>query len=148
MVQTSSCFRSTGATHGRFFINVSVIKKSEMVSIEQGTWYYFTVDLNFPGFASFNFLRYINANDERKEAIVRFLDKDYFPTRDLLLLPFTRENDYFWAKPDEILSVWTFDASKIGNAETVDLKSDWSRNILDKAAITPSLGTAKKFTKS
>jgi hypothetical protein len=49
-------------------------------------------------------------------------------------------------KPDEILSVWTFAASKIGDATTIDLKSDWPRNILDKAAITPSIERAKKST--
>ena len=124
-----------------------LLKNSKMISIEQGSWYYFTVDLNFSGFASFNFVRYIDVNGDRKGAIVRFLDKDYFSTRDLLLLPYTRESDFFKAKPDEILSVWTFDASKIGFAETVDLKSDWSRNILDKAAVTPSIETAKKFTR-
>jgi hypothetical protein len=125
----------------------SFLKKSELISIEQGTWYYFTVDLNFAGFASFNFVRYIDVNGERNAAIVQFLDKDYFPTRDLLLLPYNKEKDYFKAKTDEILSVWTFDASKIGDATTIDLKSEWPKNILDKAAITPSNVTAKKWTR-
>ena len=124
---------------------VRLLKKNEKVSIEQGTWYYLTVDLNFSGFASFNFVRYIDVNDDRKAAIVQFLDKDYFPTRNLLLLPYTREADYFQVKSDETLSVWTFDASRIGNAETIDFKSGWSKNILDKAAITPSIETAKKL---
>jgi hypothetical protein len=124
-----------------------LFKKREMIGSEQGTWYYFTVDLNFPGFASFNFVRYINVNDDRTAAIIKLLDKDYFPTRDLLVLPYTKEPNYFKVKPDEMLSVWTFDASKIGNAETIDLKSGWSKNILDKAAITPSIETAKRFTK-
>ena len=124
------------------------LQKSDLISIEQGTWYYFTVDLNFAGFASFNFVRFIEVTNDRKAAIVRFLDQDYFPTRDLLLLPYTRKSNYFKAKPDEILSVWTFDASNIGNAEMIDLKSGWSKNILDKAAITPSIETAIKWTKS
>ena len=122
-----------------------LLNKNEKVSIEQGTWYYLTVDLNFSGFASFNFVRYIDVNDDRKAAIVQFLDKAYFSTRNLLLLPYTRESDYFQVKSDETLSVWTFDASKIGNAETIDLKSGWSKNILDKATITPSIETAKKL---
>src|SRR5687767_12381885 len=100
-------------------------QKEILISIEHGTWYYFTVDLNFEGFASFEFVRYIDVNSDRKAAIVRFLDKDYFPTKDLLLLPYTRKKNFFRAKPDEILSVWTFDASKIGDVETIDLNSDW-----------------------
>jgi hypothetical protein len=119
---------------------------NELISIEEGTWYYFTVDLNFTGFASFKFVRYIDVNGDRKAAIVRFLDKDYFPSKDLLLLPYTRERDYFKAKPDEILSIWTFDATNIGDATMVDLKSEWPKNILDKAAITPSIETAMKST--
>jgi len=104
------------------------------------------VDLSFTGFASFNFVRYIDVNGDRKAAIVRFLHKDYFPTRDLLLLPYTKKKDYFKAKPTEILSVWTFDASTIGEAATIDLRSAWPKNILDKAAITPSIEEAKKAT--
>jgi hypothetical protein len=125
----------------------SFLKRPELISIEQGIWYYFTVDLDFPGFASFQFVRFIDVNSDRKAAIIRFLDQDYFPTRDLLLLPYSRGTDYFKAKPDEILSVWTFDASKIGDVSTVDLKSGWPKNILDKAAITPSLEKAKKSTR-
>ncbi len=124
----------------------SFLKKSERIGIEQGTWYYFTVDLDFQGFASFNFLRYIDVNSDRKAAIVRFLDKDYFPTRELLLLPYSRKRNYFQAKPDEILSVWTFDASKLGDTNTIDLKSAWPKNILDKAAITPSIEKARQWT--
>ena len=123
------------------------LKKSELTSIEQGTWYYFTVDLSFTGFASFNFVRYIDVNGDRMAAIVRFLDKDYFPTRYLLLLPYTKKKDYFKAKSDEILLVWTFDASKIEDATTIDLQSAWPKNILDKAAITPSIQEAKKATR-
>ncbi len=122
------------------------LQKSNLINIEQGTWYYFTADLNFPGFASFNFVRFIDVNNERKAAIVRFLDKDYFPTRDLLLLPYSRKPNYFRAKPNEMLSVWTFNASNIGDVEAVDLKSDWSKNILDKAVITPSIERAKEST--
>jgi hypothetical protein len=124
----------------------SFLRKNELISIEQGTWYYFTVNLSFPGFASFNFVRYIDVNNNRKAAIVRLLDQDYFSTRELLLLPYTRKKDYFRAKPDKILLVWTFDASRIGDAPTIDLKSDWPKNILDKAAITPSIDEAKRAT--
>ena len=113
-------------------------QKRGLINIEQGIWYYFTVDLNFTGFASFNFVRYIDVNNDRKAAIIRILDKDYFPTRDLLLLPYSRKPNYF--------RVWTFNASNIGNIESIDLKSDWPKNILDKAAITPSIERAKKAT--
>jgi len=119
-----------------------------IVRIEDGVWYYFTVDLNFDGFASLSFIRYVNVNTDRNAALVRFLDKDYFDTRELILLPYTRDNDYFKAKPSDILSVWTFDGSKADNAENVDLKTDWPNNILDKAAITPSIETAKDWTKN
>ncbi len=124
------------------------LRREPLTSIEQGIWYYFTVDLNFEGFASFNFVRYIDVNGDREAAIVRFLDKDYFPTRDLLLLPSTRKRRFFLAKADELLSVWTFDASGIGAAETIDLASAWPKNILDKAAITPSIEVARKFTRA
>ncbi len=123
------------------------LRRKTLVSIEQGIWYYFTVDLNFEGFASFNFVRYIDVNGDRKAAIVRFLDRDYFPTRDLLLLPSTRKRDFFLAGADELLSVWAFDASGIGAAETVDLAAAWPKNILDKAAITPSIELARKWTR-
>ena len=124
-------------------------KKSERISIEQGTWYYLTMDYRFLGFASFNFVKYIDAidvNGTRKAAIVRFLDKDYFPTQDLLLLPYRRKRNYFRARPDELLYVSTFDASKIGDAYMVDLISGWPINILDRAAITPSIETARQWT--
>ena len=120
--------------------------RDSLISIEDGKWYYFTVDGDLEGFASFKFVRYIDVNGDRKGAIVKFLDKDYFRTRRLLLLPYTREPDYFKSSLDEILSVWTFDASKIGDAEMVDLRPKWPSNILDKAAITPSIDTAIKWT--
>ena len=125
-----------------------LLQNRHLINIEQGTWYYFTVDLNFAGFASFNFVRYIDVKEDRKAAIVRFLDKDYFPSRDLLLLPNTRKSNFFRAKLEEILSVWTFNASEIGDAKTIDLESDWPKNILDKAGITPSIETARHWTKS
>jgi len=122
--------------------------KKSIIKIEDGVWYYFTVDLNFEGFASFRFIRYIDVNNDRKAALVQFLDKDYFETRKLLLLPDTRDKDYFKAKPSDILTVGTFDGSKVGNAETVDLKTNWPKNILDKAAITPSIEVAEYWTKN
>jgi hypothetical protein len=118
------------------------------VRIEEGVWYYFTLDLSFDGFASLEFIRYVNVNNDRKAVLVRFLDKDYFNTRELILLPYTRDKDYFKAKPPDILSVWTFDGSKVDDAENVDLETDWSNNILDKAAITPSIETANDWTKN
>jgi hypothetical protein len=124
------------------------MQKETLISIEHGIWYYFTVDLSFTGFASFEFVRFIDVNSDRKAAIVRFLDKDYFATKDLLLLPYSKKDDFFFAKPDEMLSVWTFDASAIGGVEAIDLRSDWPKNILDKAAITPSLMTAQQWTKN
>lgn len=122
-------------------------RKENPISIEDGMWYYFTVDLDLEGFASFKFVRYIDVNGDRKGAVVQFLDKDYFHTRWLILLPYTREPNYFQALPGEILSVWTFDASRVGNAATIDLQAEWPGNILDKAAITPSVETAIQWTK-
>ncbi len=124
----------------------SFLKKKNLISIEQGTWYYSSVDLNFTGFAALNFVRYIDVNGDREAAIVRFLDKDYFPTRDLLLLPYSSKKNYFRASSEETLAVWTFNATNIGDVETIDLKSDWPKNILDKAVITPSIEIAKKLT--
>jgi hypothetical protein len=122
--------------------------KEEQVSIEQGTWYYFTVDLNFKGFLPFRFLRYIDVNGDRNGAVVEFTEDSYFSTKELILLPSTRESDYFRVEPSGILTVWTFDASNLGDRKTVDLASGWSGNILDKAAVTPSMDTAIKWTKS
>jgi len=122
--------------------------EKSIVRIEEGTWYYFTVDLNFEGFASLRFIRYIDVNNDRNAALVHFLDRDYFDTRDLILLPYTSDKEYFKAKPSDILSMWTFDGSALGEADIVDLKTDWPHNILDKAAITPSIETAKNWTKT
>jgi hypothetical protein len=122
--------------------------RNTLISIENGLWYYFTVDLDFEGFASFKFVRYIKVNGDRRGAIVEFQDQDYFRTRHLLLLPYTREADYFQAPLNAMLSVWTFDASTLGDTETVDLQAQWPGNILDKAAITPSIDTAIKWTQT
>ena len=132
-------------------------KKSERISIEHGTWYYFTMDASHLalgmfhslGFASFSFVKYIEAIDvtgHRKAAIVQFLEKDYFPIQDVLLLPDSRKWNYFRARPDEMLSVWTLDAAKIGDAHIVDLKSEWPTNILAAALITPSIEKASQWT--
>ena len=135
------------AGHGRTPLDrKGNMKKPEIKSIEEGTWYYFTVDLNFEGFASFRFLRFLNVNDDRTAALVELQDRDYFKSRKLILLPYTRETDYFKTEPEGVLSVWTFDGSKVGSEETIDLKSEWPRNILDKAAITPSSQVALKWT--
>lgn len=117
----------------------------QLVAIEQGTWYYFTVDLDFEGYAPFTFERYVRAND-RDAAIVTLLEPKYFSTRKLVLLPYGREAGYFKAKDEDILNVWTFDGSAIGDAMEIDLKREWPNNILDKAAITPSRATAERWT--
>jgi len=115
------------------------------ISIEQGRWFYFTVDLDFHGFAEFEFERFLQAGD-REGALVNFVEPKFFPVTKLILLPYTPGSGYFKSSEEEILSVWTFDGSAVGNAESVDLKSGWPNNILDKAAITPSLATAQKWT--
>ncbi|MFC1579619.1 hypothetical protein ACFL4N_01765 [Thermodesulfobacteriota bacterium] len=122
--------------------------EKSVVSIEEGSWYYFTVDLDFDGFASLNFIRYLNVNNDRKAALVKILDKDYFNTKTLILLPYTKDEDYFKASPSDFLSVWAFDGSEIDDEDSIDLKTDWPKNILDKAAITPSIETAKEWTEN
>jgi hypothetical protein len=117
----------------------------ERRSIDQGTWYYFTVDLNFEGYAAFRFERYVQTND-RAAALVTFLEPKYFSTTKLLLLPYSTDKGYFAADDSDILSVWTFDGSNLDGAEAVDLKAAWPSNILDKAAITPSRKTAERWT--
>ena len=116
-----------------------------LISIEEGTWFYFTVDLNFEGFAAFTFDRFVEAND-RRAALVTFNQQKYFSSRVLLLLPSTTDSEYFQAREGDILTVWTFDGSSQKDATTVDLKTDWPHNIWDKAAITPSRETATQWT--
>ena len=116
------------------------------LSDQSHRWYYFTVDLDFEGFASVKFVRYVEVNGDRTGAVVELLDQDYFRTRRLLLLPTTREADGFRTSPDGLISVWTFDASAIREAVMVDVQTDWPHNILDKAAITSSIATAQKWT--
>ena len=113
--------------------------------IEQGTWYYFTVDLDFKGFAAFKFERYIHAND-RDAALITLLQPKYFSTNKLLLLPYNQDQRYFQARDDNILTVWTFDGSMVQDAGAIDLRAKWPNNILDKAAITPSRQTAERWT--
>ena len=125
-------------------------EKNERISIEQGTWYYITMDYLFQGFASFSFVKYTDVidgigNGIKRAVIVRFLDKGYFPIQDLLLVPYRRNRNYFKARSDEALSVSTYDASKFGNAYMVDLKSEWPNNMLDRAAITPSFEKARQL---
>jgi hypothetical protein len=122
--------------------------REELVSIEQGIWYYFTVDLNFKGFLPFRFLRYIDVNGDRKGAVVEFTEGSYFSTEELILLPYTNEPDYFRVEPSGILPIWAFDGSNLEGRKTVDLAANWSHNILDKAAITPSVDTARSLTES
>jgi hypothetical protein len=124
------------------------VSSKEKISLEQGTWYYFTVDLSFKGFLPFRFLRYIDVNGDRKGAVVEFTEGSFFTTSQLILLPYTREADYFEVEPNGIQLVWSFDGSNVGDAKTVDLESSWPANILDKAAITPSIDAAKEWTKN
>ncbi len=122
--------------------------REEQISIEQGIWYYFTVDLNFKGFLPFRFLRYIDVNGDRNGVVVEFTEDSYFSAKELILLPYTKEPNYFRVKPSGILPVWTFDGSNLGENKTVDLASGWSHNILDKAAVTPNMNTATELTKN
>ena len=124
------------------------MRDQEKISIKQGTWYYFTVDLNFEGFLPFRFLKYIDVNGDRMGAVIELTEGSYFSTNQLILLPYTREPDYFKVESSSILSVWTFDGSNVGDEKTIDLESKWPNNILDKAAITPSEKTAKEWTKN
>lgn len=124
------------------------MRDKEKISIEHGTWYYFTVDLSFKGFLPFRFLRYIDVNGDRMGAVVEFIESSYFSTKKLILLPYTQEPDYFKVEPNGIQLVWTFDGSNLGDTKTIDLRSKWPHNILDKAAITPSMNTAMEFTKN
>lgn len=122
------------------------MSNSNKISIEDCTWYYFTTDLNFKGFLPFRFLGFLDVNGDRNGAVVEFIADSFFETRKVILLPYTREPDYFLVEEDGFLPVWTFDGSNSSNLATVDLKQDWPRNILDKGAITPSLENAKKWT--
>ena len=117
---------------------------SRLVSIEDGTWYYFTVDLDRQGFGAFTFERFIEAND-RRAALVRFCERTYFSLQRVVLLPYSRDADYFRCHETEILSVWTFDGSGVGKSKSIDLAAGWPNNILDKAAITPSPNTAANW---
>jgi hypothetical protein len=116
------------------------------VSIEQGRWFYFPVDLDFKGFAELEFLRFVRTND-RQAAIVRFLQPKYFQTTSLILVPSDPTTDSFVITQSDILSVWTFDGSFVQDHEQfVDLKRGWPNNIMDKAAITPSRAMVERFT--
>jgi hypothetical protein len=124
-------------------------KRDERISIEQSTWYYITLEDRFLGFASFNFVKYIDAiivKGSRKAALVRFLDQGYFPSKELVLLPYSLKRNYFLAKVDEEVPILTFDASKVGDGYVIDLKSEWPNNILDRAVITPSYQKARQLT--
>ncbi len=114
-------------------------------SIQTGTWYYFTVDLDHEGYAPFSFEKFIQTND-RVAALVNFPDKLFFSSRKILLLPYSNEANYFQCSDSETLSVWAFDGTGLENLDFVDLASNWPHNILDKAAITPSQDTATKWT--
>jgi hypothetical protein len=98
-------------------------------------------------FAAFSFERFVEA-DDRTAALVKFHERKYFPTQSLLLLPYTKDADYFAIEEasTEILSVWTFDGSNLEGKQTVNLKSQWPKNILDKAGITPSREVASRWS--
>ncbi|HEX6126942.1 MAG TPA: hypothetical protein VFZ23_16330 [Pyrinomonadaceae bacterium] len=122
------------------------MSNSNKISIEGGTWYYFTTDLNFKGFLPFRFLRFLDVNGDRNGAVVEFIAGSFFETTKVILLPYTKEPDYFRVEEDGLLPVWTFDGSDSESLSTVDLQTDWPQNILDKAAITPSIENARKWT--
>jgi hypothetical protein len=140
--------RRRGLIRALDFFLWGIMRDKNKVSIEQGTWYYFTVDLSFKGFLPFRFLRYIDVNSDRMGALVELTESSHFSAKQLILLPYTREPDYFRVEPSGILSVWTFDGSNLGDAKTIDLESKWPHNILDKAAIAPSIKTADEWTKN
>lgn len=120
---------------------------NELRSIQTGTWYYFTVDLDFEGHAPFSFEKFIRTND-RLAALVNFPDKKFFSSGKILLLPYSKDadSDYFQCSDGETLAVWAFEGKGLENMDFIDLASNWPHNILDKAAITPSLSTATKWT--
>ncbi len=60
----------------------------------------------------------LNVND-RKPAFLWLLDKGYFGAKELIILRYTRDKDYFQAKSSDILSVWTFAGSKVNDARSI-----------------------------
>jgi hypothetical protein len=78
---------------------------------------------------------------------VKFTEGSFFDTETVIWVPYTREPDYFKANANGLLPVWTFDGTGLAESDTADLGTDWPHNILDKAAITPSLAKAKEWTK-
>lgn len=109
-------------------------------SLESEPWFYFTVDLSFDGHATVTFVRFVDVNGDRTGALVEIADNKYFGIPRLVLLPYQRGAgpEYFSiTERDQFCSVWTFDGTDVGDVPRIDLKSEWPRNILDKAAITP-----------
>ena len=120
-------------------------------SLESCDWYYFTIDLNFDGFGVVSLVRFINVDRNRTGAIVKIENSKYFDLDHLLLLP--REPgagpEYFTVSGDnEIRSVWTFDGTTLDDSDSADLKSEWPRNILDKAIVTPFKSVLSRFGRS
>ena len=127
------------------------MKKGGNISLASKPWFYFTVDLDFPGFGVVSLIRYIDVNRDRTAALVEIEDSKYFGLSQLILLPYESGvgSEYFeMNENDKFLSVWTFDGTKIGDLNSVDLKSEWPNNILDKAAITPLETVVNEFGKN
>ena len=119
-----------------------------MIKLESQPWFYFTVDLDFEGYGTINFIRFIEVNEDRAGAVVGMKENKYFGFPQLILLPYESGvgPEYFSVnEEDKFLSVWTFDATKFEDSNNVDLKSEWPNNILDKAAITPYESVLETF---
>ena len=127
------------------------MQKDTNISLASKPWFYFTVDLDFPGHGVVNLVRYIDVNGDRTAALVGIEGSKYFGLPHLILLPYESGvgPEYFRIKNnDEFLSVWTFDGTNIGDLNSIDLKSEWPKNILDKAAITPLEAVVNEFGKN
>ena len=111
------------------------MKNETNISLASKPWFYFTVDLDFPGHGVVNLIRYIDVNGDRTAALVEIEDSKYFGLSHLILLPYESGvgPEYFEINnKDKFLSVWTFDGT----------------NILDKAAITPLEAVVNEFGKN
>ncbi|KPK47003.1 MAG: hypothetical protein AMS22_17275 [Thiotrichales bacterium SG8_50] len=127
------------------------MQKVTNISLASKPWFYFTVDLDFPGHGVVNLIRYIDVNGDRTAALVEIEESKCFGLSHLILLPYESGvgPEYFELKDnDKFLSVWSFDGTNIGDTNSIDLKSEWPKNILDKAAITPFKAVVNEFGKN
>lgn len=123
---------------------------NKAISLEDKPWFYFTVDLNLSGHGVITLVRFVDISGDRVGAIVEIEDSKYFGFSRLILAPYQNKvgKEYFQvSKAEKLKPVWTFDGTKVGDADFVDLATDWPENILDKAAITPYEAVVKEFGK-